>query len=65
MDEVADHRNVMEHWGDVINPVDEASIIILGPGEIYKGNLNLHDVYTYVLAKLKQTSGPSLIKPGP
>ena len=71
MDEVAQLRNVMEHWGDVIRPreqqlhrhttkqglrvvVDESSIIIMGPEEIYKGQLNLHDVYTYIVAKLTQ-----------
>jgi hypothetical protein len=71
MDEVAAHRNIMEHWGEVINPraqkmhthtskaglkiaLDESSTIILGPEEIYKGNLNLHDVYTYLVAKLEQ-----------
>jgi hypothetical protein len=69
MDEVAEHRNVMEHWGDVIRPraqtmynhttraglkiaVDESSMIIMGPEEIYKGQLNLYDVYTYIVAKL-------------
>jgi hypothetical protein len=76
MDDVAAHRNVMEHWGDVINPraqniyrhtskagltiaLDESSMIIMGPEEIYKGKLNLYDVYTYVVAKLTQMGGPS------
>jgi predicted metal-dependent hydrolase len=69
MDGVAAHRNVMEHWADVINPrkpkihrhttpeglritVDEVSWIIMGPEQIYKGKLNLYDVYVYIVAKL-------------
>jgi hypothetical protein len=34
--------------------VDESSIIILGPEEIYKGPLNLYDVYRYIMLKLKK-----------
>jgi predicted metal-dependent hydrolase len=69
MGDVAAHRNVMEHWADVINPrkpkihrhttpeglritVDEVSWIIMGPEQIYKGKLNLYDVYVYIVAKL-------------
>jgi hypothetical protein len=76
MDEVAALRNVMEHWGDVINPraqtvhshttqqglkikLDESSLIMLGPEQIYKGQLNLHDVYTYIIAKLEQIGPPA------
>jgi hypothetical protein len=71
MEDVRAHRNVMEHWRDVINPrapkmhaqttkgglkiaSDETSMIIVGPEEVYKGKLNLHDVYLYVVAKLDQ-----------
>jgi hypothetical protein len=34
--------------------VDASSIIILGRDEIYKGKLNLYDVYQYVVVKLEQ-----------
>lgn len=71
MDDVAAHRNVIEHWADVIKPrkpkmhkrttpgglkiaVDETSWILVGPKEIYKGRLNLYDVYVYLIAKLGQ-----------
>jgi hypothetical protein len=34
--------------------VDEVSFIILGPEEIYKGQLNLSDVNKYIVSKLAQ-----------
>ena len=33
---------------------DETSWITIGPEEIYKGKLNLYDVYVYIVKKLNE-----------
>jgi hypothetical protein len=43
--------------------VDETSVIVRGPTEIYKGKLNLYDVYCYIEAKLGQLAPGSSLPP--
>ncbi|TPQ34279.1 hypothetical protein C2U70_17385 [Bradyrhizobium guangdongense] len=43
--------------------VDETSLIVLGPEEIYKDQLNLYDVHRFIRQKIEQIEGTSAWQP--
>ena len=45
--------------------VDETSLIVMGPTEIYVGPLNVHDVYLYITEIVTQLKPPPIPQPEP